>query len=177
MAQQYEYFAILTPDRPSPEDPLVMCRRWVDDDGQVHEEVFTSQLVWVPSTAMRSATTSDAAAHGVEVRRVDEERAARFQDSVRDWVRRDETWDGRPYSYLAWLDGSTVDDPTGVLRTWTTEQGGEQEQRYLPGTGWRDSYIREDWHRGRQDGRFDPIDKATAEEIIERWEQRRAEQG
>ncbi|GAA0251390.1 hypothetical protein GCM10010492_59690 [Saccharothrix mutabilis subsp. mutabilis] len=84
--------------------------------------------------------------------------------------------DGRTYTYFAWVDwGNTADDPTGLLRTWEAPSGIEREQRYLPGTGWQPSYVREDWHRGRQDGRFDRIDLATAERIIQRWEQRRTE--
>lgn len=169
--QQYEYFAILTEARPSLEDPASMCRRWVADDGQVHEEAFTTDLVWAPSTALRSASGAD------EVQPVDEEAAVRFQDSLRDRVSRSKSPDGQPYTYVAWMDNGSLDDPDGVLRTWTEPNGYNAEQRYIPGTGWRDSYIREDWHRGRYDGDFEVIDQATAEQIIQRWEQRRAEQG
>ncbi|GAA0253557.1 hypothetical protein GCM10010492_62780 [Saccharothrix mutabilis subsp. mutabilis] len=164
---QYEYFAVVTPARPRPEDPGVMLRRWVDENGQVREESFMTQLAWVPSSVLTSSAVSSS-----DVHRVDEQAAVRFENAVRDQVSRGVTFDGRPYSYLAWLDGSTVDDPSGVLRTWTTEHGGEREERYHPGTGWRDSYIREDWQRGRYDGTFEPIDRATAERIIERWERR-----
>lgn len=148
----------------------MMVRRWVDEDGQVREESFTTQLAWVPSAALTSSAVSSS-----DVYRVDERAAVRFENALRDRVHRGETFDGRRYSYLAWLDGSTVDDPTGVLRTWTNANGGQEEQQYLPGTGWRDSYIREDWHRGRYDGTFEPIDHAAAEQIIQRWEQQRAE--
>lgn len=80
------------------------------------------------------------------------------------------------YTYFAWVDwGNTHDDPTGLLRTWQTPLGTEREERYTAGTGWDRSYIREDWHRGRYDGRFDKIDLAAAEQIIELWEQRRTE--
>lgn len=157
MEQQYEYFAILTEAHPRLEDPASMCRRWVDDDGQVHEESFTSDLTWVPSTA--SISTESGAG---EVHPVDEAAAVRFQDSLR-------------YSYVAWVDNGSLDDPDGVLRTWTKPNGYNSEQRYIPGTGWQDSYIREDWHRGRYDGAFELINQATAEQIIQRWEQRRAE--
>ncbi|KOV80393.1 hypothetical protein [Nocardia sp. NRRL S-836] len=173
--QQYEYFAVVTPARPRPEDPAIMLRRWVDENGQVREESFTTRLTgaaWAPSTVLSNPAVSSS-----DVHRVDERAAVRYENALRGQLSRGETYDGRPYSYLAWLDGSTVDDPTGVLRTWTTEHGGEGEQRYLPGTGWRDSYVREDWRRGRYDGTFEPIDKATADKIVERWEQRRTEQG
>jgi hypothetical protein len=166
VAQQYEYFAVVTPGKPLPDDPAVMVRRWVDEDGQVREESFMTDLVWVPSSVLTSTAISS-----TDVHRVDEAAAVRFEEALRDRVRRGVTVDGRPYSYLAWLDGSTVDDPTGVLRTWTNDRGGEQEQRYVVGTGWRDSHVREDWQRGRYDGTFEPIDKATADRIIERWEQ------
>ncbi|MEU4743325.1 hypothetical protein AB0G02_23075 [Actinosynnema sp. NPDC023658] len=170
--QRYEYFAIVTPARPRPEDPAVMLRRWLDENGQVREESFTTQLAWVPSSALTSSALS-----GSDVHRVDAQAAVRFENALRDRMNRGVTVDGRQYSYLAWMDGSTVDDPTGVLRAWTNAHGGEQEQRYFPGQGWRDSYVREDWRRGRYDGTFEPIDKATADQIIERWEQRRTEQG
>lgn len=101
----------------------------------------------------------------------------RFQRSLRDRVLRQvHEEDGQEYSYFAWVDwGATADDPTGLLRTWEVPGGAEREQRYLPGTGWRTSYVLEDWHCGRQDGRFDRVDQATAEQIIQRWEQRRVE--
>lgn len=151
-----------------------MLRRWVDENGQVHEESFVSDLAWVPSAVLTSATFSSS-----DVYRVDEQAAVRFENAVRDRVRRGVTFDGRPYSYLLLIDtGDTADDPSRLLRTWTSANGYHEEQQYLPGTGWRGSYIREDWLRGRYDGTFQPIDKAAADRIVERWEQqRRAEQG
>ncbi|WP_245982492.1 hypothetical protein [Lentzea flaviverrucosa] len=50
--------------------------------------------------------------------------------------------------------------PTGVC---------SGEQRYSPGAGWRDSYLQEDWGRGRCDGEFVPISPSDATRIIERW--------
>lgn len=92
-------------------------------------------------------------------------------------VHREESPDGQRYTYVAWVDDKTLDDPDGVLRTWTKPNGYNKEQRYIPGSGWRDSYIREDWHRGRYDGDFEVIDQAVAQRIIQTWEQRRTEQG
>lgn len=150
-----------------------MCRRWVDDNGQVHDEAFTGQLVWESSTALSLAQSGEGDG---EVHQVDVEAAARFQRSLRDRVLQGEPED-RQYSYFAWVDwGSTVDDPTGVLRTWTTPQGADNEERYVAGSGWMSSWIREDWHRGRYDGKFLPIDEDTVERFKQRAEQRRAEQ-
>ncbi|SDL27201.1 hypothetical protein SAMN04488074_1107 [Lentzea albidocapillata subsp. violacea] len=147
-----------------------MCRRWVDDDGQVHEEAFLITLTWMPSTMLTVARPG-------RVHRVDAAAADRFEQNLRDRAPRGETEDVR-YTYLAWVDGeSTQDDPTGLLRTWPAPRGIEREQRYTPGSGWDTSYVRDDWHRGRYDGRFDRIDQETAEQIIQMWEQRRAEQG
>ncbi|WP_439661810.1 hypothetical protein ACSHWB_10050 [Lentzea sp. HUAS TT2] len=169
---RYAYFAIVTDAHPRPEEPAVMCRRWVDDGGQVHDEVFTSDLMWSPSTALSSAETGSG-----EVHQVDVETAARFQKAVRERALQVVSSDEQ-YSYLAWVDqGSVPDDPTGLLRTWTTAQAFEREERYVAGSGWERSYVREDWQRGRHNGRFVQIDQATAEQIVQRWEQRRAEQG
>ena len=101
-----------------------MLRRWVDEDGQVREESFMTQLAWVPSAALTSSAVSSS-----DVYRVDEQAAVRFENALRDRVHRGETFDGRPYSYLAWLDGATVDDPTGVLRTWTNAMFPDCEER------------------------------------------------
>ncbi|MEU7479424.1 hypothetical protein AB0A63_25780 [Lentzea sp. NPDC042327] len=81
------------------------------------------------------------------------------------------------YSYLAWVDwGSSSAEPDAVIRTWTSPQGYDLEERYITESGWMRSRVREELDRGRRDGRLDPIDKATADQIVERWEQRRAGQ-
>lgn len=167
--RQYEYFAIVDDAHPSPEEPAALRRRWVDDGGRVHDEMFTTELVWATVPA------PDGVPHrvGVEV-------ATQFQEALRERALRH----GQPdapvaqYTYFAWVEdwGKTQEDPTGLLRTWLTPGGFEREERYTPGSGWARSFVREEWHRGRYDGRFDKIDHAAAERIIELWEQRRTEQ-
>lgn len=172
MERQYEYFSVVVDADRLPKKPALLCRRWTDESGNVHEEEFTGQLVWAPSTTLSNAESGAGSVH-----RVDVEAAAQFRNSLRDKVPRGEYEDGRQYSYIAWVDwGSTLGDPTGVIRTWTSPKGFNEEQQYIAGSGWRDSDIRYDWHRGRKDGRLESIDEATAQRIIQMWEQRRTEQ-
>lgn len=170
MERQYEYFAIVTDARPSPEAPLLVCRRWVGDNGQVHDEAFTMRLEWEPSSALSRAEAGEGEAH-----RVDAAAASRFEKLQRDRELRMEPEDGR-YAYRAWVDDGSIDDPDAVIRSWTSSQRFLLEQQYVAGSGWERSYVHEDWQRGRKDGELEPIDKITADRIIERWEQRRAGQ-
>ncbi|MCR3749392.1 hypothetical protein [Lentzea californiensis] len=166
MQRQYEYFAIVDEAHPTPEEPAAVWRRWVDDGGQVHDETFTSKLIWAPGSPPQGVP-----------HRVDAGVVARFQKFMRERVLRNDP-PGVQYSYLAWVDReATQDDPTGLLRTSTDPDGYEEEQRYFTGSGWRSSDIRYEWHRGRYDGRFDRIDEAAAERIIQLWEERRTGQG
>ncbi|SDF68595.1 hypothetical protein SAMN05216553_102656 [Lentzea fradiae] len=170
--QQYEYFAIVTDARPLVDEPFLVCRRQVDDHGRTHDEAFTMRLAWEPSTALRRAETGEEG----EAHRVDVSAATRFEQLQRARERRMEPEDGR-YNYAAWIYNGSLDDPDAVIRFWTSSQRFLMEERYAAELGWVDSYLREDWQRGRYDGKIEPIDKATADQIIERWEQRGTEQG
>ncbi|GAB2818003.1 hypothetical protein [Lentzea nigeriaca] len=170
MERQYEYFAIVTETWPRVEDPRHVCRRWVDDEGKTHDEAFTTNLVWEPTTALSQAESGTGGVH-----RIDAAAATRFEHLQRERMSYLAPLDGR-YSYFAWLDYRTdVDDPDGVIRTWKGPQGFELEERYLTGSGWERSHLLEDLERGRKDGELVPIDQAAVERIVQRREQRRAE--
>lgn len=171
MERQYEYFAIVTEKRPRVEDPRLVCRQWVDDSGQTHDEAFTSNLVWEPTSALSQAEESGTGG----VHRVDAAAATRFEQIQRERAVYLAPADGQ-YSYFAWLDFRTdVDDPDGLLRTWKSPRGSDLEERYVTGSGWEHSHLLDDLWRGRKDGELVPIDSDAVERIIQRREQRRAE--
>ncbi|MET8761353.1 hypothetical protein [Lentzea sp. NPDC004782] len=170
MERQYEYFAIVTERWPRVEDPRHVCRRWVDDSGQTHDEEFTTDLVWAPTTALSQAESGTGGVH-----RIDAAAATRFEHTRRERMSLLAPLDGR-YSYFAWLNYRTdVDDPDGVRRTWKGPRGFELEEGYVAGSGWERSHLLDDLWRGRKDGELVPIDSEAVERIIQRWEQRRAE--
>jgi hypothetical protein len=170
LERQYEYFAIVTEGRPRLEDPRLVCRRWVDDSGQTHDEAFTGKLVWESSTALIQAESDTGGVH-----RVDAAAATRFEQIQRERAVYLAPADGQ-YSYLAWLNfRPSVDDPDAVLRTWKSPRETDLEERYVTGSGWERSHLLEDLQRGRKDGVLVPIDSDAVERIIQLREQRRAE--
>jgi hypothetical protein len=169
LERQYEYFAIITEKRPRLEDPRLVCRRWVDESGQVHDEAFTGNLVWESSTALSEVEPGTIAVH-----RVDAAAATRFEETRRERAVYRAPADGQ-YSYLAWVDRSSVDDPDAVLRTWKSPRGTDLAEWYIAGSGWMKTRLLEDVERGRKDGELVPIDQDAVERIVQRREQRRAE--
>jgi hypothetical protein len=140
----------------------VLCRRWIDQAGVVHDEEYHQWLFWRPAGTSHER-------HHHSVRRISSVEAEHLQAVHRKRMAENDPDNGK-YRYLAWLDGGSLNDPDGLLRTMRTPTGVYGgEQRYSPGAGWRDSYLQEDWRRGRYDGEFVPISPSDAARIIERW--------
>ncbi|MET9226180.1 hypothetical protein [Lentzea sp. NPDC003310] len=73
------------------------------------------------------------------------------------------------YRYWAWLaEGkSSVDDAREVIRTWTSPEGLDQEESYLPDSGWKTTWTYQDVRDQHKRGYLLPI----TEDDVERFKQ------
>ncbi|MEU3642017.1 hypothetical protein AB0E59_01455 [Lentzea sp. NPDC034063] len=136
-----------------------LCRRRVDENGETRDEIYVHGSSWQPSGGLRGQGTA-------VVRRIPEEDAGRFLEQCRAQLLHPR--EHRPvYVYFAWVDeGYTVTEPTAVIRNWIGPRGYEREESCRPGSGWWGSDLRDDWHRGKIDGRFEPITEQAAERFM-----------
>lgn len=133
-----------------------LCRRRLDENGNTLDEIYVHGSSWQPSGALREPGTA-------VVRRIPEEDAGRFLAQYRAQLLHPRE-NGPAYAYFAWVDwGFTSAEPAAVLRNWTSPRGYEMEESCAPGSEWRRSELRYEWHRGKIDGRFEPITEQTAE--------------
>ncbi|MGW6932417.1 hypothetical protein ACWGE0_20355 [Lentzea sp. NPDC054927] len=160
MNRRYQYYAIVTESHPHEDEPVGVVRRWVDQDGQAHDEGYSPGLTWIPTDDLVALESGHA---GAEARLISEEAAQRFEAVQRSRFHPDNPADGK-YDYLAWVDADhPADNPVGVIRTWVTAGGTDREQMYSRGIGgWVPSFVRDDIGRGHVDGTLLPI---TAEDV------------
>jgi len=162
MERQYQYFAITTPYHPEVEEPALACRRWVDEQGTVHEESYTDELAWEPT-----AVLDDGEAKGRdkirpttgEIHPITEEAASRFEAIQHTRVHRFDPVDGK-YNYFKLVDD--VHAPW-VIRTWISPQGYDLEETHTA-SGWRRSHLRSKLERDSMGGDLVPITQEEAEQ-------------
>ncbi|MFJ8961740.1 hypothetical protein ACIRG5_20370 [Lentzea sp. NPDC102401] len=136
-----------------------LCRRRPDESGTTLDEIYVHGSSWQPSGALREPGTA-------VVRRIPEEDAGRFLERYRAQLLHPRE-NGPVYAYFAWVDeGWTVTEPAAVIRNWIGHSGYEREESCTPGSGWQGSDLRDDWHRGKIDGRFEPITEQAAEHFM-----------
>lgn len=171
MNRQYHYYAIVTESHPHEEEPVGVVRRWVDPDGQAHDEEYSPGLAWVPT---RDLVMLESGHAGAEARPVTEDAAQRFEAVQRSRFHPDNPADGE-YDYLAWVDADhPTENPLGVIRTWVTPDGKDREQMYARSLGgWAHSFVRDDIGRGHVDGTLVPITEEAAQRLREKMNNRR----
>ncbi|MEV6715794.1 hypothetical protein AB0M48_27575 [Lentzea sp. NPDC051208] len=162
MNRQYHYYAVVNERHPHEDDPVGVLRRWVDQDGQPHDESYSPDLAWVPTDDLVMLESGRSRA---QARPITEETARRFEEVQFKRFHADNPADGK-YDYLAWVDvDHPADDPLAVIRTWILPGGGRREQMYVSGVrAWRPSFVREDIGRGHVDGALVPITEEAAEQ-------------
>jgi hypothetical protein len=168
MSRHYQYYAMVDKYYPSVEDPSIVARQWTDDEGYVHEEVYTLDLKWVPDNTVHRVSTGqqDGAMHPIN-----EEAGLRFEEIQTERVRSREPEDGK-YDYYAIVDdGFPLDSPRKVIRTWRSKQGFDLEQEYTHKSAWRRSDVLYRISTDRENGEPIPI----TEEAAERFEDIMAE--
>ncbi|RSM81409.1 hypothetical protein DL991_07705 [Amycolatopsis sp. WAC 01375] len=154
MEWQYLYYAIMTTAFPRVEEPALVCRRWVDAQGVLHEEAFTDELAWEPSREL-----SDVEADGsAEIRPITEEAGLGFEAIQYARVHMFDPVDGK-YEYFKLVElGRTV----LAIRTWISPQGYNLEETHTS-SGWRRSYVRSKLERDSMGGDLIPITQEEAE--------------
>lgn len=170
MNPRYEYYAILTPDQPSVDDPCGVSRRWFDDDGRCHEESYLRRLAWEPTNDL---TLIESGVSSAVARPISEETARAFEAIQYARVHKDDPVDGK-YTYFALVEeeeGFPLDNPKGVIRTWTSPDGNRLEAWYNHRDYWRRSSVRHDIQDGREFGDLVQI----TEEALDRFKEIAAE--
>ncbi|MFI6095425.1 hypothetical protein ACIA8G_07735 [Lentzea sp. NPDC051213] len=163
MNRQYQYYAVVNERHPDEEDPVGVLRRWVDQDGQAHDERYSPDLVWIPTDDLVMLESGRSRA---QARPISEEAAQRFEAIQFSRFHGDEPADGK-YDYLVWVDADhPADNPLGLIRTWIMPSGSDREQIYVPRfDSWRHSFVRDDIGRGHVDGTLVSITEEAAELI------------
>ncbi|NGY62694.1 hypothetical protein G7043_27630 [Lentzea sp. NEAU-D13] len=151
------YFAITTPFDQDPDDPPVIARERIDDDGTVHEERYDG--TWVRSSAIDSVRSNR---KDGKLTRLTEETAARLAAR----------WRPRPdrSGYYACLDKAapSLGKPSMVLRL--EDDGGIGGSRYNSNGDW---HVVNVWTTLRE-YELVAIDDATRERLIEHIDNRGA---
>ncbi|MDX3661013.1 hypothetical protein PV646_27235 [Streptomyces sp. ID05-26A] len=166
MSPQYDYYALLTDFHPELDGSNGIVRRWTDEAGQVHDEYYSSRLVW---ESTRDLVMIENGEWQAEARPIPEEAVAAYEAAKYARVHADDPADGK-YSYFAQVEsGTSVDAPTSVVRTWIAPNGHHKEQQHVggPGYAWNASYIQSDMFDGRERGELVPITEETALRLIE----------
>ncbi|MDX8149281.1 hypothetical protein SK854_44665 [Lentzea sp. BCCO 10_0061] len=166
MSPRYEYYALLTDFHPVLDGSNGIVRRWTDDAGQVHDELYSQRLLWESTRDLAMIENGEWQATACPI---PEEAVEAYEAAEYARVHADDPLDGE-YSYFAQVeDNTSVDNPTSVIRMWTAPNGHEKEQQHIggPGYAWKASYIQMDIYDGRNRGDLVPVTEEAATRIIE----------
>ncbi|AUI64032.1 hypothetical protein [Amycolatopsis sp. BJA-103] len=157
MERQYLYYAIVTEAFPRVDEPALVCRRWVDAQGLVHEEAFTDEFKWEPEEVL---TNIEAGRWTGEIHPITEEAGLRFEAIQYARVHRFDPTDGN-YEYFKLVElGKTV----LAIRTWISPQGHDLEETHTA-SGWLRSHVRSKLERDSMGGDLIPITQEEAESL------------
>ncbi|MCE7008867.1 hypothetical protein LWC34_39560 [Kibdelosporangium philippinense] len=137
-SRQYRYYAVLGGEYTLADDPLMVVREWATQDGDTHEEMYSSAREWVPSdlvSHMRSGQASDIAVPiSLDmVRKFGLVQAERERHARR--LRDQEL--GREYRYFAVVGAhDSLDNPHAVVRQWDGQDGQTHEERFAKRLDW-----------------------------------------
>lgn len=169
MDPEYRYYAISLKGEELGIGPTRVCRRWVDENGHAHDEVYVNESAWTPTSELAEAESGDGT---TEAHPLTETVALGWIDVQLGRKISYDPVDGK-YNYFALLhdDHDSVDKAREVIREWTTPQGYNHEERYTPDAGWTRSYLRDDINRSHKSLWLKPI----TEEDVERYKELEAE--
>ncbi|NGY59894.1 hypothetical protein G7043_13270 [Lentzea sp. NEAU-D13] len=165
MDPEYRYYAISSRGNVVGIGPTQVCRRWVDETGKTHDEVYVNESGWTPTTELAEA---ESGGRGTEAHVISPVTASAFVDVQEGRGVSYDPVDGK-YDHFAWLDDdkSSLDDAWRIIRTWTSPQGYHLENTYTIDSGWVRSHVREDVQDARKGGWLMPITDEDAERYKE----------
>lgn len=151
------YYAITTKGYPNVDNPALVCRRWTDQDGIVHEESFSDELAWRPSLTLSKIESGEWPG---EIHLVSEEAGRAFEAIKYARLHEFDPPDGK-YEYFALVEqGKAV----LAIRTWVSPQGYHLEETHTP-SGWLRSHVQSKVERSSSAGDLVPITREEAEAL------------